>query len=165
MRTRDPAEFVLWESTVSTPFKLLGRIENGLSKETLGPAEGPALGTKLENPQRVMKGEQQREIGKKVRRGNGKKVLRSALQSSSEYKHRTTQTCFRKQWQHFECFWMGFLFKFSHHSFHYHYYLYSIVEFLFSLLFLFPYVILTQSYSVFFFLRGRACRKAWCCTW
>lgn len=68
MRTRDSAEFVLWEST----FKLLGRIENGVSKETLGPAEGPALGTKLENPQRVMKGEQKGEIGKKKKSEEGK---------------------------------------------------------------------------------------------
>lgn len=55
---------MLWEST----FKVLGRIENGVSKETLGPAEGPALGTKLENPQRVVKGEQKGEIGKKKKK-------------------------------------------------------------------------------------------------
>lgn len=43
---------------------------------------------------------------------------------------------------------MGFLFKFGHHSFHYHYYLYSIVQFLF---FLFRYVILTRSLFHFLF--------------
>lgn len=64
----------------------------------------------------------------------------------------------------FKCFWMGFLFKFGHHFFHYHYYLYPVVEFLFSLIFLFRYVILTRGlFSLF--LRGKACRKAWGCTW
>lgn len=64
---------------MSTPFKLLGRIENGLSKETLGPAEGPALGTKLENPQRVMKGEQQGEIGKKSEEGKWKESVTECI--------------------------------------------------------------------------------------
>lgn len=57
--------------------------------------------------------------------------------------------------------------KYSDHSFHYHFYLYSIVDVVFPFIFLFRDVILTQStLGCFFFpLGGRACRKAWCCMW
>lgn len=40
------------------------------------------------------------------------------------------------------------------------------MEFSFSWIFLFRYVILTPAlFRLFLPLRGRACRKAWCCTW
>lgn len=58
--------------------------------------------------------------------------------------------------------------KYSDHSFHYHFYLYSIVDVVFPFIFLFRDVILTQSmlgWFFFFALGGRACRKAWCCMW
>lgn len=51
---RSSTKFVLWESTASALFRLLDPIENVMSNETFGTA----WRTQLENPQKVMKGEQ-----------------------------------------------------------------------------------------------------------
>lgn len=97
----------------------------------------------------------------------GAKLEESKIGQSEEekWKDRTTQACVCVTESPWTCFWMGFLFKFGHHSFHYHYYLYSLVDFVFSFIFLFRYVIPTRRLFTFFFSEGKACRKAWCCTW
>lgn len=66
-----------------------------------------------------MKQEQKREKLGKVRR-NGKRVWKRAGQNSrvnNTEQHRHVFVLPKSLQQHLRCFWMGFLFKFGHHSF------------------------------------------------
>lgn len=115
-------------------------------------AQSAACGSELGSLQRVRKGEQKGETGKSAE-GKWKSVTaqdKTAVSTNTEqHRHVFLRAAAA-------CFWRGSPRKFAHHFFHYHHYLYSAVEILFSLIFLFRYVILTQSSVRYFFLRGES---------
>lgn len=109
-----------------------------------------SCGAKCESPKRAMKEEKWEKWNESVLESRGK-----------VYKHGTTQprvyVTVSSPWQQFRCFWMGFLIKFGHHSFHYHFY-----NPLWSLGFLHFNPIRNPDPQ---FTHISCCRKAWCCTW
>lgn len=112
-------------------------------KNSSGAIWQEKAGLSGENPQRAIKGGQMKEKFGSEEKWK-ERVKESWGGNSNVQTQDNTGTCLlnaSQQQQQLRCFfWMGFLFKFCHNSFHYHYYLYSVVDFRFSSISLFRYV-------------------------